>query len=139
MPKTKKPEFTAKEIKILKANPYTYKVTKRSISFTKEFKEEFYHRNLRGYTPRQIVTELGYDPKMLGDVRLTGIQMTVKREAESAVGLHEGKLNKQMKSKLTNGKMPCREAVEKMQHEILYLRQEIDFLKKMYSLKEEKK
>lgn len=139
MSKTKKSEFTEQEINILKANPYTYKVTNRVIYFTKEFKQEFYRRNLCGYTPRQIVKELGYDPEMLGDVRLTGIQMSVKKQAESAVGLHEGTVSKKLRSELTKDKMPCRETVEWMQHEILYLHQEVEFLKKIYSLKDEKK
>ena len=34
-------EYTAKEIKLLKANPYTFKVTKNKLYFTAEFKEAF--------------------------------------------------------------------------------------------------
>lgn len=34
-------EYTAKEIKRLKANPYTFKVTKSKLYFTAEFKEAF--------------------------------------------------------------------------------------------------
>ena len=35
-------EYTAKEMKLLKANPYTYKVTKNKLYFTIEFKETFW-------------------------------------------------------------------------------------------------
>ncbi len=35
-------EYTAKEMKLLKANPYTFKVTKNKLYFTSEFKEEFW-------------------------------------------------------------------------------------------------
>ncbi len=34
-------EYTAKEMKLLKANPYTFKVTKNKLYFTIEFKEAF--------------------------------------------------------------------------------------------------
>jgi len=34
-------EYTAKEIKTLKANPYTFKVTKNKLYFITEFKETF--------------------------------------------------------------------------------------------------
>ena len=32
-------EYTAREMKLLKANPYTYRVTKSKLYFTAEFKE----------------------------------------------------------------------------------------------------
>lgn len=35
-------EYTAKEMKLLKANPYTFKVTKNKLYFTVEFKEAFW-------------------------------------------------------------------------------------------------
>ena len=35
-------EYTAKEMKLLKANPYTFKVTKNKLYFTIEFKEAFW-------------------------------------------------------------------------------------------------
>jgi len=34
-------EYTAKEMKLLKANPYTFKVTKNKLYFTIKFKEAF--------------------------------------------------------------------------------------------------
>ena len=50
----------------LRSNPYTYKVTYRTIAFTVEFKEIFYSRLQEGITPSTIVSELGYDPEILG-------------------------------------------------------------------------
>ncbi len=35
-------EYTAKEMKLLKANPYTFKVIKNKLYFTIEFKEAFW-------------------------------------------------------------------------------------------------
>ncbi|MCI9486466.1 MAG: hypothetical protein HFI64_05685 [Lachnospiraceae bacterium] len=35
-------EYTAREMKLLKANPYTFKVTKNKLYFTIEFKETFW-------------------------------------------------------------------------------------------------
>ena len=34
-------EYTAKEMKLLKANPYTFKVTKTKLYFTTEFKDDY--------------------------------------------------------------------------------------------------
>jgi len=54
-------KFTKREIQLTKNNPYTYKVTKAQICYTKEFKEEFWLRYQAGETPRAIVEALGYD------------------------------------------------------------------------------
>ena len=59
-------EYTAKEIKLLKANPYTFKVTKNKLYFTAEFKEAFWVAYQAGIAPRKIMEDLGYDLGMFG-------------------------------------------------------------------------
>ena len=129
--------FTKREIQILKSNPYTYKVTESQIFYTKEFKEEFWRRYQEGETPRKIVEELGYDPDMLGTARLSGLQMNIKKQALRPGGFTEGKgRKKSLKSGMYSvDYSPSDETVVKMQHEIMYLRQEVEFLKKITSLK----
>ena len=53
--------FSTEEIATLRSNPYTYKVTDRTIAFTVEFKEIFYSRLQEGITPSTIdfVLDLG--------------------------------------------------------------------------------
>lgn len=46
-------EYTAKEMKLLKANPYTFKVTKNKLYFTVEFKEAFWTAYQAGMAPRK--------------------------------------------------------------------------------------
>ena len=53
----KRNTFTKREIRILKINPYTYRVTESQMFYTKEFKEEFWCRYQEGETPRKIVEE----------------------------------------------------------------------------------
>lgn len=129
--------FTKREIQILKSNPYTYKVTESQIFYTKEFKEEFWRRYQEGETPRKIVEELGYDPDMLGTARLSGLQMNIKKQALRPGGFTEGKgRKKSLKSGMYSvDYSPSDETMVKMQHEIMYLRQEVEFLKKITSLK----
>lgn len=129
--------FTKREIQILKSNPYTYRVTESQIFYTKEFKEEFWRRYQGGETPRKIVEELGYDPDMLGTVRLSGLQLNIKKQALRPGGFTEGKGGKKsLKSGMYSvDYSPSDETVVKMQHEIMYLRQEVEFLKKITSLK----
>lgn len=125
--------FTKREIQILKSNPYTYRVTESQIFYTKEFKEEFWHRYQEGETPRKIVEELGYDPDMLGTTRLSGLQINIKKQALRPGGFTEGKgRKKSLRSGMYSvDYSPSDETMVKMQHEIMYLRQEVEFLKKL--------
>lgn len=47
-------EYTVKQMKLLAANPYTFKVTKHKLFFTIEFKETFWTSYQAGYAPRNI-------------------------------------------------------------------------------------
>ena len=125
--------FTKREIQILKSNPYTYRVTESQIFFTKEFKEEFWRRYQEGETPRHIVEVLGYDSDMLGTSRLSGLQMNIQKQANRPGGFTEGKgRRRQLKSELHGiDNTPDANTIIRMQHEIMYLRQEIDFIKKL--------
>ena len=58
-------EYTAKERKLLKANPYTFNVTKNKLYFTIEFKEAFWTAYQAGMAPRKILEDLGYDDMTL--------------------------------------------------------------------------
>lgn len=55
-------EYTAKEMKLLKANPYTFKVTKSKRCYTVEFKEAFWTACQAGMAPRKILEDFGYLP-----------------------------------------------------------------------------
>ena len=66
--------FTKEEQAILRENKYTYSVSANTISFTIEFKKEFWKRYQAGQRPRHIVEELGYDYQMLGESRVSGLQ-----------------------------------------------------------------
>lgn len=74
--------FTGEEMDALRSNPYTYKVTQCQLSFTTGFKELFLKHYNEGMAPRDILLSLGYDPDMLGDNRVNGIRMHIKKEFE---------------------------------------------------------
>ena len=57
-------KYTKNEIRILKKNPYTFKVTENKLYFTAEFKKAFWTKYQAGMAPRKILEELGYDLKM---------------------------------------------------------------------------
>lgn len=126
--------FNQEEIRILKENPNTASVTPSRLSVTLEAKKMILELYQSGWTPRRIIEELGYDPAMLGKQRTSNIVRNVRREAESKYGLHEGYLR-------TSGTRMSEEEIEqlecnpgsyaKLKNEVIYLRKEVEFLKKI--------
>ncbi len=136
-------KFTKREIQLIKNNPYTYHVTEAQICYTKEFKEEFWRRYQTGETPRVIVEALGYDPDMIGQSRINGLQINITKQAKREIGFTQGKgpgRKRKLQRELYDVEQkPTEETIVKMQHELLYLRQEVEFLKKITSIKDTKK
>ncbi len=125
-------KFTEEEIRILVDNPYTYRVTDTTIRFTLAFKEEFLKRYKEGLSPKQIVKDLGYSVDILGARRVEGLRDHIVKESLSEAGLHEGTLHRKIKPCSRDyTTLPESKAIEYMQHELLYLRQEMEFLKKL--------
>jgi len=126
--------FTEEEMKILAANPYTLNVTESRLSITLEAKEIILSLYGAGKTCRQIVTELGYDPKMLGEQRMKNMVRNTRREAKSGVGLHQGYVRSAATrmDKEEIEQLDCSPAsYAKLKNEVIYLRQEVEFLKKI--------
>lgn len=78
---------------------------------------------------------------MLGQYRINGLQINLQKQASRPEGFTEGKgRRKGRKTELYDVETnPSNETIIKMQHEILYLRQEVEFLKKITSIKDTKK
>ena len=133
----KRSKFTNRELQILMNNPYTFKATPGQIFFTKEFKEEFWKQYQLGDTPREIIVKLGYDPDILGSSRITGIQINIKNQSTKPGGFTEGKGRRRMLNSSLDliDDNPSNETVVKIQHELLYLKQEMEFLKKILLIK----
>ncbi len=120
--------FTDQEMEMLRVNQYTYAVTPRILSFTKEFKELFWKEYQDGAIPRQI----------LGKKRIWGIAHVIKKQYYSPEGLHEGPLPKAGQASAADCKT-TEEQVKQLQGEVKYLRQEIEFLKKISSVRTTRK
>lgn len=128
-------EYTAKEMKLLKANPYTFKVTKNKLYFTVEFKEAFWTAYQAGMAPRKILEDLGYDLEIFGQKQIDSIVQRIKYQAESGTGFKQGEnRTRRKKDELAipeGASMESKETLENILNEVKYLRQEVDFLKKI--------
>ncbi len=128
-------EYTAKQMKLLKASPYTFKVTKNRLYFTVEFKEAFWTAYQAGMAPRKILEDLGYDLEMFGQKQIDSIVQSIKRQAESETGFRQGgDRTRRKKDELAipeGATTESQEALTRILNEVRYLRQEVDFLKKI--------
>ena len=128
-------KYTKNQIKELKQNPYTLKIDEQRIFFTIEFKKVFWRKYQAGMSPRLILKELNYNLDYFGQKQIDSIVQRIKKEAlngeftEGYNRINRVKI-KEMDSELTP------QNLRQMQNELLYLRQEVDFLKKV--LKKEK-
>lgn len=125
-----KKHFTDEEVRTLLANPYTAKVTTTYISFTSEFKELFWKDYCNGLPAKMILQQYGYDPDVFGQSRISGIvyHLAKKRLKDPANEL------KPRSCVSVNPDDPAA-AIKQLEHEVQYLRQEIEFLKKISSVR----
>lgn len=135
--------FTEEQQTELYNNLYTYKVTKSCIKFTDEFKNAFWKMYIDEMPIKEIFKNLGYDPAMLGEKRIEGFVYHLRKE----------KLNNEQRTKSANrtskvrrppldtkySDMPSQDAIRAMEAELTYLRQEVEFLKKISQLEKSKK
>ena len=135
---SKKP-FTAEEIIILRQNPFTYKVTNSTLSFTKEFKELFITEYNAGVVPRQILANHGYDPEILGDRRIWGISQHLRAQYEEFGGNFSGCSTASRRAKNPDKLLSEKDELKRLRQEVDYLKQEIEFLKKISSIRTTRK
>ncbi len=125
--------FTPEELEILRANPYTLKAEPGTIKFTYAFKVAFWEKYQANPHPAAILEELGYDPGMLGESRINGISQKIRNEARSKYGLQDTESNRTV-DQLTpeeRAVLTPEQIMNRMQDEIRYMRQELEFLKKI--------
>lgn len=124
-------KYSKKQQKELEKNPYTYKVTDTRILFTKEFKQTFWIKYNAGMSPRAILKDLDYDLCYFSQGQIDNIVQHLRKKIIAGEEFTEG----YSKEKRPNIKLPLADnspnTIQQMQNEITYLRQEVEFLKKV--------
>lgn len=134
-------EYTPKQIKELEKNPYVLKVTKHKLYYTAKMKEDFWVSYQAGNAPRKILADFGFDLSIFGQKQIDSLVQHIKKQALSGNGFTEGEnRTKRIPMKATNeNELASPQSIERMQNELLYLRQEVDFLKKIIKADNSKK
>ena len=131
--------FTEKQQQLLRQNPYIYSVTDSSISLTKEFKEIFMEAYKGGESPRSILENHGFDFSILGERRIWSISQRIREEFKKHGEFHEGYRHRNASHEPSNERASEADELKQLRHEVDYLKQEIEFLKKISSIKTTRK
>ena len=136
-----KKKFTPEEVKNLKANPYTLRVTENTISYTLAFKEAFWDLSVQGYTGTAAFRKLGYNTEVLGVERIHNTSKRLRQAGKSVEGFREDKpggirIKSEQKQQTDSAGTPSSETAKRMQKEIGCLQQQMAFLKKVMKLHE---
>ena len=136
--------FTEEQQQLLRQNPYIYSVTETRISLTKEFKELFMAAYKAGESPRKILEDHGFDISIIGERRIWSIPHRIRTEYRKYGEFHEGYAPQgeaASQDALTGAAKPVSEAdeIKQLRHEVDYLKQEMEFLKKISSIRTTRK
>lgn len=135
--------FTEEQITELSNNLYTYKVSKTTIKFTDKFYNDFWKLYIDELPNKDILTKLGYNSYVLGIKRIEGI-VTKLRKKRLTDDQRLQAINKNAKVRrppadTKYSEMKSQDAIKAMEAELTYLRQEVEFLKKISQLEKQKK
>ena len=137
MKRRQRRHFTAYEMEILRKNPYTYRVRARQLLFTAEFKEIFWQRYQAGEDVQEIFESMGYEPLMVGYARMHSVPQNLRKVVEAGREFTDG-YSRRAKGPAA-GTVKAKAETAEMQHEIAYLRQHVEFLKKITELDSKEK
>lgn len=126
--------FTQEQIDQLRINRYVRNVTPSTVSFTEEFKILFYRKYQEGYPVRLIFLDCGINPDILGKKRIDGFCYLLRKNAQREGGF-KSRNHGRPRSNLTHQPKDEGESMEttvqRLEHELAYTRQEVEFLKKL--------
>lgn len=126
--------FTKEQKEALISNPFTLSVNDYQVRFTVEFKKFLLAEREKNKTPwKEIFRKAGYDTDIISKNRMDGIIKNVKCQAASPKGLRETASKKSLEK--GNEKKQTAKAIQELQDEVIHLKQQIEFLKKIQMLK----
>jgi hypothetical protein len=133
---------------MLTKSPHVSCITRKTISYTKAFKEEFWKRYCEGEPPSAIFASCGLDPDVLGQTRIYGLCSALRSLHSRGLPITEGRPPKGQAA-LQIPKRRSRQSatevfaslsaddVHKLYQRVVYLTQEMEFLKKIMLLDRE--
>lgn len=120
--------FTEEQQSELRKNAYIEKVSAKSITYTKEFKEKFEEEYRSGKLPSQILADMGIDHRVLGKSRKDSLVARMKLYELRPEGCEDTRKNNS--GRPSTKELTDSEKIKLLEHKNAYLNQENEFLKK---------
>lgn len=124
--------FTNEQVKELRCNPYVDNVSAKAITYSEEFKQHFIEENKQGKLPSQIFYEAGFDPKVLGQVRIDGFAKRVRKMNARVEGFTDLRSLSSGRSRTKDRTIEEENAY--LRHQVALQKQQIEALKKTNSI-----
>ena len=121
--------FTADEQRVLIDNQYVENVSETTITYSEGFKERFALEYAAGKLPSVILRECGFDPKMLGRERQRSLVKRIKKYSQRPEGFSDTR--KESSGRPRVKELTDAEKIQRLEHQVRYLKQENEFLKKI--------
>ena len=124
------------EIASLKSHPGVEKVTERVVIFTPEFKRKVHSRMTAGEDIFDILETEGIDVSALGKPRIYGMREKLQKYASRAEGFEKRVRRDRRQPEVSEASQTAAESdiqsrLKRLEHELAYARQEIEFVKKI--------
>lgn len=142
-PVQERDEFSPEQLKILLDSPHVSYVSRKTVSFTVAFKEMCWQRYVDGIEPLRIFSEAGLPIEVLGRSRIAGFFKLMRKQKEKGLPFNDGsepqagqpekKFDFPIPPKRVYYKTPklSDTEIEKMYHQVAYMSQELEFIKKI--------
>lgn len=114
-------------------NPNVLKVTDSNVTYTPEFKYKAVKLRSRGSSPDAIFHEFGIDTSIFG----RNYAFKAIERWERQIRLHGDSVLKKERRGIKATGRPARRTFKSLEEEVAYLREEVDFLKKLRALEDE--
>ena len=121
--------LTEETIEQLRKNPNVMSVSRSTVRFTPEFKARFYEQRQSGISTNAIFRSAGLDPDVLGQSRIDGFRYTIMKSHRQS----DDKPKPDNDNARSAGKdeLSPEAKIRQLEHELAYVRQEVEFLKKL--------
>jgi len=118
--------FTPEQVEELRKNKYVKHVSEKAITYTEEFKEKFMFEYNAGKTRSQILTEMGFDIKVLGVSRIKNISKSTRNQAKRPEGFKDTRSTESGRPRTKD--LTQEELIERQKQEIEILKAKVEFL-----------
>jgi transposase len=127
--------FTDEQLEALLKNPYVKSASSKAITYTEEFKAHFVSEYEAGKTPTEILRSSGFDVRALGKERIDSLSCRFKNMSKREDGFKDTRLGSPGRPRTKD--LTADEQIARLQHQVKYLKQENEFLKKINFLNRE--